>query len=34
VIVHAGFALSVLDQEEAQASLLAFQELNESRNEE
>ncbi|MGR8942263.1 MAG: HypC/HybG/HupF family hydrogenase formation chaperone [Gammaproteobacteria bacterium] len=28
VIVHAGFALSVLDQQEAQASLRAFQELN------
>ncbi len=27
VIVHAGFALSVLDAEEAQASLQAFQEL-------
>lgn len=32
VIVHAGFAISVLDEEEAKASLLAFQELNESRN--
>jgi hydrogenase expression/formation protein HypC len=27
VIVHAGFALSVLDEEEAQASLQAFQDL-------
>ncbi len=32
VIVHAGFAISILDEEEANASLLAFQELNESRN--
>lgn len=32
VIVHAGFAISILDEEEAKASLLAFQELNESRN--
>lgn len=28
VIVHAGFALSVLDQDEAKASLRAFQELD------
>ena len=28
VIVHAGFALSVLDQEEALASLKAFRELD------
>ena len=28
VIVHAGFALSVLDQVEAEASLRAFQELD------
>jgi len=28
VIVHAGFALSVLDQEEARASLQAFRELD------
>ncbi len=27
VIVHAGFALSVLDEEDAQASLQAFQDL-------
>jgi hydrogenase expression/formation protein HypC len=27
VIVHAGFALSVLDEEEAKASLQAFQDL-------
>ena len=27
VIVHAGFALSVLDEQEAQASLQAFQDL-------
>ena len=30
VIVHAGFALSVLDEEEAQASLKAFRELGAS----
>jgi hydrogenase maturation factor len=30
VIVHAGFALSVLDQEEALASLKAFRELDAS----
>jgi len=29
VIVHAGFALSVLDEEEASASLLAFTDLSE-----
>jgi len=28
VIVHAGFALSVLDEEEARASLQAFRELD------
>jgi len=28
VIVHAGFALSILDQEEAVASLAAFQQLD------
>lgn len=28
VIVHAGFALSVLDEDEAQASLQAFRELD------
>ncbi len=29
VIVHAGFALSILDEDEAQASLQAFQDLAE-----
>jgi hydrogenase expression/formation protein HypC len=29
VIVHAGFAISVLDQQEAEASIKAFQELSE-----
>lgn len=29
VIVHAGFAISVVDEQEAQASLQAFQELSE-----
>ena len=29
VIVHAGFALSIIDENEAQASLKAFQELAE-----
>ena len=29
VIVHAGFAISVLDQEEANAGLRAFEELSE-----
>lgn len=33
VIVHAGFALSVLDEQEAQASLQAFQELGEQGSE-
>jgi len=28
VIVHAGFALSIIDQEEAVASLVAFQQLD------
>ncbi len=28
VIVHAGFALSIVDEQEAQASLEAFQELS------
>jgi hydrogenase expression/formation protein HypC len=28
VIVHAGFALSIIDEDEAQASLQAFRELN------
>jgi len=28
VIVHAGFALSIIDQEEAEASLAAFQQLD------
>jgi len=28
VIVHAGFALSIIDQEEAMASLAAFQQLD------
>jgi len=28
VIVHAGFAISILDQEEAQQSILAFEQLN------
>ncbi|MDO9163817.1 MAG: HypC/HybG/HupF family hydrogenase formation chaperone [Methylococcaceae bacterium] len=34
VIVHAGFAISVLDEEEAHASLQAFQALDEFRNDE
>ncbi|MEQ1528777.1 MAG: HypC/HybG/HupF family hydrogenase formation chaperone [Methylococcaceae bacterium] len=34
VIVHAGFAISLLDEDEAHASLQAFQALNEFRNEE
>lgn len=34
VIVHAGFALSVLDQDEAQAGLQAFRELAELRGQE
>ncbi|MGJ0486577.1 MAG: HypC/HybG/HupF family hydrogenase formation chaperone [Methylomicrobium sp.] len=34
VIVHAGFALSVLDQDEAQAGLHAFRELAELRGQE
>ncbi|WP_031433575.1 HypC/HybG/HupF family hydrogenase formation chaperone [Methylomarinum vadi] len=29
VIVHAGFAIAVIDEEEARASLQAFQELDE-----
>lgn len=32
VIVHAGFALSVLDEEDALTSLRAFRELGEQRN--
>lgn len=32
VIVHAGFALSIVDEEEAQASLQAFQELSDFEN--
>lgn len=28
VIVHAGFAISILDQQEAQQSLLAFEQLD------
>lgn len=32
VIVHAGFAISIIDQEEAQASLKAFQELDDFEN--
>lgn len=31
VIVHAGFALSIVDEQEAQASLQAFQELSDFR---
>lgn len=33
VLVHAGFALSLLDEDDAQASLKAFQDLAEFRNE-
>jgi len=32
VIVHAGFAISVLDEEEAKAGLQAFKEFSESGN--
>lgn len=32
VIVHAGFALSIVDEKEAQASLQAFQELSDFEN--
>ncbi|MBT8140621.1 MAG: HypC/HybG/HupF family hydrogenase formation chaperone [Gammaproteobacteria bacterium] len=32
VLVHAGFAISVLDKDEAQASLDAFRELDEQNN--
>jgi hydrogenase expression/formation protein HypC len=32
VIVHAGFALSIVDEQEAQASLQAFQELSDFEN--
>jgi len=32
VIVHAGFALSIVDKQEAQASLQAFQELSDFEN--
>lgn len=33
VLVHAGFALSLLDEDDAQASLQAFQDLAEFRSE-